>query len=374
MIIGIPKEIKVEEKRIAIVPGGAEALAAEGHKVLVETGAGLGSGFDDAEYVRAGAEIVPDGKTAYARSDMVLKVKEPLPVEWHLLKEGQVLFTYLHLAASEALTLALLKKKVVAIAYETVETEEGFLPLLWPMSEIAGRMAPQEGAKYLEETYGGRGVLLGGVPGVPPANVVILGGGSVGSNAARVAVGMGACVTVLDTSAKRLREIDEMYRGRIVTMMADSYNVRTVLSFADLVIGAVLVPGAKAPRLITRAMLKIMRPGAVLVDVAIDQGGCAETSKPTTHDDPVYVEEGIVHYTVANMPGAVPRTATRALTLNTLPYVIAIAKYGWKEASRKDPALRRGVNMVEGNITYKAVAEAFNLPYCPVDELLGQDS
>ncbi len=374
MIIGIPKEIKVEEKRIAIVPGGAEALAAEGHKVLVETGAGLGSGFDDAEYVRAGAEIVSDGKAAYARSDMVLKVKEPLPVEWHLLKEGQVLFTYLHLAASEALTLALLKKKVVAIAYETVETEEGFLPLLWPMSEIAGRMAPQEGAKYLEETYGGRGVLLGGVPGVPPANVVILGGGSVGSNAARVAVGMGACVTVLDTSAKRLREIDEMYRGRIVTMIADSYNVRTVLSFADLVIGAVLVPGAKAPRLITRAMLKTMRPGAVLVDVAIDQGGCAETSKPTTHDDPVYVEEGIVHYTVANMPGAVPRTATRALTLNTLPYVIAIAKYGWKEASRKDPALRRGVNMVEGNITYKAVAEAFNLPHCPVDELLGQDS
>jgi alanine dehydrogenase len=371
MIIGVPKEIKVEEKRVAIVPGGAEALTAEGHKVLVETGAGLGSGFDDGEYARVGAEIVPDAKTAYARSDMVLKVKEPLPVEWHLLREGQVLFTYLHLAASEALTLALLRKKVIAIGYETVETDEGFLPLLWPMSEIAGRMAPQEGAKYLEETYGGRGVLLGGVPGVPPANVVILGAGSVGSNAARVALGMGACVTVLDTSPKKLREIDDMYKGQIVTMMADSYNIRTVLSFADLVVGAVLVHGAKAPRLITRAMLKTMRPGAVLVDVAIDQGGCAETSKPTTHDDPVYVEEGVVHYTVANMPGALPRTATRALTLNTLPYVIAIAEDGWKDAARKDPALRRGLNLVEGNITYKAVAEAFNLPYCPVEELLG---
>ncbi len=370
MIIGVPKEIKVEEKRIAIVPGGTDALTAEGHKVLVEAGAGLGSGFDDGEYARAGAEIVPDAKTVYSRSDMVLKVKEPLPVEWHLLREGQILFTYLHLAASEALTLALLRKKVIAIGYETVETDEGFLPLLWPMSEIAGRMAPQEGAKYLEETYGGRGVLLGGVPGVPPANVVILGAGSVGSNAARVALGMGACVTVLDTSPKKLHEIDDMYRGQIVTMMADSYNIRTVLSFADMVIGAVLVHGAKAPRLITRAMLKTMRPGAVLVDVAIDQGGCAETSKPTTHDDPVYVEEGVVHYTVANMPGAVPRTATRALTLNTLPYVIAIAENGWKEAARRDAALRRGLNLVEGNITYKAVAEALNLPYCPVEELL----
>ncbi|MGD0228946.1 MAG: alanine dehydrogenase [Syntrophorhabdales bacterium] len=370
MIIGVPREIKVEEKRVALVPGGAEALVARGHRVLIEAGAGLGSGFEDEEYVRANAEIVPDARLLYDQSEMVLKVKEPLPVEWDMLKEGQILFTYLHLAASDGLTAALLRRKVIALAYETVETQEGFLPLLWPMSEIAGRMAPQEGAKYLEETFGGRGILLGGVPGVPPAHVVIFGAGTVGSNAARVALGMGASVTVLDIAPPRLRAIDDVYRGRVTTMIADNYNIRMSLSFADLVIGAVLVPGAKAPRLITRPMLKTMKTGAVLVDVAIDQGGFAETSRPTTHGNPTYIEEGVVHYTVANMPGAVPRTATRALTLNTLPYVLAIAETGWRNAVRQDRALYRGVNLVEGTVTYKAVAEAFDLPYRPLDDVL----
>lgn len=371
MIVGVPKEIKIEEKRVALVPGGAEALVAAGHKVLMETGAGIGSGFDDEEYSRAGVEIVADAKAVYGRSDMVLKVKEPLPVEWDMLAEGQILFTYLHLAASEPLTRALLRKKVTALAYETVETRDGSLPLLQPMSQIAGRMAPQEGAKYLEETYGGRGVLLGGVPGVPPASVAIFGAGTVGSNAARVALGMGASVTVLDIAPHRLKAIDDMYRGGIVTMFADNYNVRLALTFADLLIGAVLVHGAKAPCLISRPMLKTMKTGAVIVDVAIDQGGCAETSRPTTHDNPVYIEEGVVHYTVANMPGAVPRTATRALTLNTLPYVLAIANKGWKNAVKQDVALYRGINLVEGEITHAAVAQAFNLPHRPADSLLG---
>ena len=370
MVIGVPREIKVEEKRVALVPGGAEALAARGHRVLVETGAGLGSGFDDAEYVGVGAEIVPEAPGIYGRSDMVLKVKEPLAVECDMLREGQVLFTYLHLAAAESLTLTLLKKKVTALAYETVETGEGFLPLLRPMSEIAGRMAPMEGAKYLEETFGGRGVLLGGVPGVPPASVVIFGAGTVGSQAARIALGMGASVTVLDITPQQLRVIDDRFQGRVVTMIADNYNIRLALAFADLLIGAVLVPGAKAPRLVTRPMLKTMKTGAVFVDVAIDQGGCAETSRPTTHDDPIYIEEGVVHYTVANMPGAVPRTATRALTLNTLPYVLAIAQKGWQDAVKQDKALARGVNLVNGNVTYKAVAESFGLPYRPLDDVL----
>ncbi len=370
MVIGVPKEIKVEEKRVALVPGGAEALAARGHKVLVETGAGLGSGFDDAEYVQAGAEIAPDASVLYGRSDMVLKVKEPLPVECDMLSEGQILFTYLHLAAAESLTLSLLRKKVTAIAYETVETDQGFLPLLRPMSEIAGRMAPMEGAKYLEEHFGGRGVLLGGVPGVPPANVVIFGAGTVGSQAARIALGMGASVTVLDIAPQQLRVIDDRYQGRAVTMIADNYNIRMAVTFADLLIGAVLVPGAKAPRLITKSMLKTMKTGAVFVDVAIDQGGCAETSRPTTHDDPIYIEEGIVHYTVANMPGAVPRTATRALTLNTLPYVLALAQKGWQNATKQDKALGRGVNLVNGVVTHKAVAGAFNLPHRPLHDVL----
>lgn len=370
MVIGIPKEIKPEENRVAIVPGGVETLVHRGHKVIVERCAGLGSGFDDEEFTKAGAQISDSHEDVFAEADLVLKVKEPLPLECGLLRAGQILFTYLHLAASEELTRNLQGKKIVGIAYETVQTEDGFLPLLAPMSEIAGRMAPQEGAKYLEETYGGRGILLGGVAGVPPANVVILGGGNVGHNAARIASGMGALVTVLDSSPRKLRLLDEFFQGRITTMIADNYNIRMVTGYADLLICAVLVPGAKAPRLITREMLKTMKPGAVLVDVSIDQGGCAETSRATTHSHPIYQEEGVIHYAVSNMPGAVPRTSTRALTLNTLPYVLEIAEKGWRKAIRENPSLEKGVNLIEGKITYKAVAEAFNLAYSPLETIL----
>jgi alanine dehydrogenase len=368
MIIGVPKEIKSEENRIAIIPGGVETLVAHGHTVLVEQGAGRGSGFDDEEYSAAGATLEPDHAAVFQKAELVLKVKEPLPEEYPLLGEGQVLFTYLHLAASEDLTRGLLDRRIVGIAYETVQTEDKALPLLAPMSEIAGRMAPHQGAKYLEETYGGRGVLLGGIPGVPPANVVILGAGNVGYNAARIAAGMGASVTVLDINPRKLRFLDDIFMGRIITMMTDNYTLRKVASYADLFIGAVLVPGARAPTLITRQILKGMRPGSVIVDVAIDQGGCAETSRPTTHHDPIYKEEGVIHYTVANMPGAVPRTATRALTLNTLPYVLQIADKGWERASKENRALAHGVNMVKGQITYQAVADAFDLACVPLKE------
>jgi alanine dehydrogenase len=370
MVIGVPKEIKPEENRIAIVPGGVETLVHRGHKVIIEKYAGLGSGFSDEEFMKAGARISDRHDDIFTEADLVLKVKEPLPEEYGFLQKGQIVFTYLHLAASEELTRNLQEREIVGIAYETVQTEDGFLPLLAPMSEIAGRMAPQEGAKYLEETYGGRGILLGGVAGVPPANVVILGGGNVGHNAARIASGMGASVTVLDSNPSKLRLLDNFFKGRITTMIADNYNIRMVAGYADLLICAVLVPGAKAPRLITREMLKIMRPGAVLVDVSIDQGGCAETSQPTTHSHPIYQEEGIIHYAVSNMPGAVPRTSTRALTLNTLPYVLEIVEKGWKKAARENPPLARGVNLIEGKITYQAVAEAFNLPYIPLKEVL----
>jgi len=370
MVIGVPKEIKPEENRIAIVPGGVETLVYKGHKVIIERGAGLGSGFNDEEYIKAGAQIFDRHEDVFDNAELVLKVKEPLPEEYGLLKAGQILFTYLHLAASKELTNNLQERKIIGIAYETVQSEDGFLPLLFPMSEIAGRMAPQEGAKYLEETFGGRGILLGGVAGVPPGNVVILGGGTVGFNAARIALGMGASVTVLDINPRRLIMLDEFFQGRVTTMIADNYNLRMVIGYADLLIGAVLVPGAKAPKLITREMLKTMRTGAVLVDVSIDQGGCAETSRPTTHSHPIYEEEGIIHYTVTNMPGAVPRTSTRALTLNTLPYVLEIAEKGWIKAARENPALSKGVNLVEGRVTYKAVAEAFNLSYTPLKEVL----
>ena len=370
MVIGVPKEIKPEENRIAIVPGGVETLVHKRHKVLIEKGAGLGSGFSDDEFIKTGAQILKNHDEVFTKSDLVLKVKEPLLEEYGFLRKGQIVFTYLHLAASEELTRNLQKKKIIGIAYETVQTEDGFLPLLAPMSEIAGRMAPQEGAKYLEETYGGRGILLGGVAGVPPANVVILGGGNVGYNAARIALGMGASVTLLDINPRKLRMLDEIFQGRITTMIADNYNIRMVAGYADLLICAVLVPGAKAPRLITREMLRTMRQGAVLVDVSIDQGGCAETSKPTTHSLPIYQEEGIIHYAVSNMPGAVPRTSTRALTLNTLPYVLEIAEKGWKKAVRKNHALAKGINLVEGKITYQAVADAFNLTYTPLPEVL----
>jgi alanine dehydrogenase len=370
MIIGIPREIKAEENRVAIVPGGVETLTARGHTVIIEQGAGSGSGFSDADFEQAGAGIAATAEEILVRSELVLKVKEPLPVEYPLLQRRQVLFTYLHLAASEALTKALSEKGIIGIAYETVQTEDGYLPLLAPMSEIAGRMAVQEGAKYLEKTYGGRGVLLGGIPGVPPANVVVLGAGNVGYNAARVALGMGASVTVLDINPRKLRTIDEALQGRLITMIADNYNIRVAIAYADLTIGAVLVPGGRAPKLITREMLRIMRPGSVIVDVAVDQGGSVETSRPTTHHDPIYVEEGVVHYAVTNMPGAVPRTATRALTVNTIPYVIALADKGWRKAAAEDTSLARGVNLVEGAITHKGVADAFGLPYTPIQELL----
>ncbi len=370
MIIGVPKEIKSKENRVAIVPGGVETLAGRGHRIVVEKGAGEGSGFSDGDYVKAGADMAETAQGLFSRSDMILKVKEPLPAEYAMLKEGQILFTYLHLAASESLTTALLQRGVVAIAYETVENDDGVLPLLWPMSEIAGRMAPHEGAKYLEKTFGGRGVLLAGAPGVPPAHVVILGAGSVGVNAARVAFGMGAAVTIIDISPEKLRKVDDMFGGRIATMIADTLNIRSMLGEADLVICAVLVHGAKAPQLISRQLLKTMKAGSVLVDVAIDQGGCAETSRPTTHTDPIYIEEGIVHYAVTNMPGAVPHTSTRALTVNTLPYIIELADKGWKAAAAGNEALRKGVNLVEGHVTYKAVAEAFALPFSPVQGYL----
>jgi alanine dehydrogenase len=370
MVIGVPKEIKPEENRVAVVPGGVETLVHRGHKVIIEGGAGLGSGFDNEEYVRAGAQIYDKHEDIFDKADLVLKVKEPLPEEYVLLKAGQIVFTYFHLAASEELTRKLQERKIIGIAYETVQTEDGFLPLLFPMSEIAGRMAPQEGAKYLEETYGGRGILLGGVAGVPPCNVVIIGGGTVGYNAARIALGMGASVTVLDINPRKLRMLDDIFQGRVTTMIADNYNIRMVAGYADLLICAVLVPGPKAPKLITREMLKTMRTGSVLVDVSIDQGGCAETSRPTTHSHPIYEEEGIIHYTVSNMPGAVPRTSTRALTLNTLPYVLEIADKGWEKATRENPALAEGVNLVEGKITYKAVAEAFNLTYKPLARII----
>jgi alanine dehydrogenase len=370
MVVGIPREIKPEENRIAIVPGGAETLVHKGHRVFIEKGAGLGSGFSDEEFMRAGAQISDRHEDIFAEADLVLKVKEPLPEEYRLLRDGQIVFTYLHLAASEELTRNLQERKIVGIAYETVQTEDGFMPLLAPMSEIAGRMAPQEGAKYLEETHGGRGILLGGVAGVPPANVVILGGGNVGQNAARIALGMGASVTVLDSNPRKLRLLDDFFQGRITTMIADNYNIRMVTGYADLLIGAVLVPGAKAPRLITREMLKSMKPGAVLVDVSIDQGGCAETSWPTTHSHPIYQEEGVIHYAVSNMPGAVPRTSTRALTLNTLPYVIEIVEKGWERAAKENPSLAKGVNLLDGKITYQAVAEAFNFPFTPLEEIL----
>jgi len=370
MIIGIPKEIKPEENRVAIVPGGVETLFKMGHKIIIEKGAGVGSGFSDEEYLKAGAKILDHHEDIFYESDLILKVKEPLPDEVNLLSEDKILFTYLHLAASEELTKKLMGTKAICIAYETVQTEDGFLPLLAPMSEIAGRMAPQEGAKYLEKPFGGRGILLGGVPGVPPANVVIMGAGTVGFNAARVASGMGATLTVLDINPRKLRMIDEFFQGKVTTMIADSYNIRMVVRYADLLIGAVLIPGAKAPKIITRELLRIMKSGSVFIDVAIDQGGCAETSHPTTHLNPIYEEEGVIHYSVANMPGAVPRTATRSLTLNTLPYVIEIAEKGWKNAVIDNKDLSYGVNIGKGKITYKTVADTFNLPYIPLNEIL----
>ena len=364
MIIGVAKEIKNNENRVALTPGGAESFKAAGHSVLVETGAGVGSGFPDAMYAEYGAEIVTDKRKLFDSADMIMKVKEPLPPEYDLFHEGQVLFTYLHLAPEPELTRALMKAKVTGIAYETIEGPNRSLPLLIPMSEIAGRMATQVGAHFLEKHAGGKGVLLGGVPGVSPAQVVIIGGGIVGTNAARIARGMGAKVVIIDSSAERLRQLDDLFQGQVTTISSNSYNIAAWTRKADLLIGAVLIHGAKAPKLVTEAMVKTMEPGSVIVDVAIDQGGCVETcDHVTTHSDPTFVRHGVVHYSIANMPGAVARTSTLALTNVTLPYALQIASRGWKTMASENAGFARGINVTDGHLTYQAVAEALNLPY-----------
>jgi alanine dehydrogenase len=363
MNIGVPKEIKTNENRVALVPAGAEALVAAGHRVLIEKGAGEGSGFSDDAYTSVGARVAADIDTLWRESEMIMKVKEPIAVEWPRMRVGQTIFTYFHFAADEALTKAHLASKAVCIAYETVELPNRELPLLTPMSEVAGRMAVQEGAKYLEKLYGGRGVLLGGVPGVAPAKVVILGGGVVGVNAAKIAAGMGAKVTILDISLERLRYLSDVMPANVNMIFSNRHNILEQIRSADLVVGGVLIPGAKAPKLIRREDLKLMQPGSVIVDVAIDQGGCVETIKATTHENPTYVIDGVIHYGVANMPGGVPRTSTLALTNATFPYALQLANKGWKQALRSNPALLKGLNVVDGKVTYPGVAEAFGLKH-----------
>jgi alanine dehydrogenase len=370
MIIGVPREIKSNENRVALVPGGVETLAQAGHRVVVERAAGAGSGFDDRDYLAVGAEIVDGADEVWARAEMILKVKEPIEPEWPRMRQDQVIFTYFHFAASEVLTRAVIESGAVAIAYETVQLPTGELPLLTPMSEVAGRMAVQEGAKYLERFFGGRGILLGGVPGVEPATVVVIGGGIVGSNAARMAAGLGARVVLLDVSLNRLRYLSEVMPANVTLLYSNRYNIRAKLVEADLLIGAVLLPGAKAPHLVTREDLKLMKPGAVIADVAVDQGGCVETIRPTTHDDPIYVVDGVIHYAVANMPGGVPRTSTLALTNATFPYALTLANKGWNRACREDRALALGLNVVAGRVCYPGVAEAFGLPFVPLEEVL----
>ncbi len=370
MLIGILKEIKAEENRVSMTPAGVEVMKQRGHSILVEKSAGVKSGFADSTYQRAGAEILSTPEEIYGGSEMVMHVKEPLESEYHLLREGQILFTYLHLAASRELTQALINSRSVSIAYETIQKEDGSLPLLSPMSEVAGRMAIQQGAKYLEMAQGGHGVLLGGVPGVNPGMVVIIGGGTVGINAAKMACGLGAQVYVLDTCLERLRYLSDIMPGNCIALMSSPATIRDLAKRADVIVGAVLNPGAKAPKLITRDMLKTMKKGSVLVDVAIDQGGCFETSKPTTHADPVYIVDGVVHYCVANMPGAVPKTSTIALTNATLPYAVDIAGKGWKKAMRENTEIRLGANVVRGKTTYRAVADTFGFEYTKIDEML----
>src|SRR3954470_10021951 len=370
MKIGVPKEIKTNENRIALVPAGAESLIGAGHSVLVETGGGLGSGFKDEDYTAVGAKIAPDAATVWKDSEMIMKVKEPIEKEWQHMKKGQLIFTYFHFAADEKLTKAHLDSGAVCVAYEPGELASRELPLLTPMSEVAGRMAVQEGAKYLEKLYGGRGVLLGGVPGVAPAKVVILGGGVVGINSAKMAAGMGAKVVVLDISLERLRYLSDVMPANVQLIYSNRHNILEQITSADLVIGGVLIPGAKAPKLVRREDLKLMQPGSVIVDVAIDQGGCVETIHATTHENPTYVVDGIIHYGVANMPGGVPRTSTLALTNATLPYALQLANKGWKRALKDNLPLRKGLNIVDGKVTYPAVAEAFALPYTPPDSYL----
>ena len=358
MIIGVPKEIKEKEYRVGMVPAGVKALAGKGHSIIIEKNAGAGSGISDQEFIAAGATLVATAKEVWERAEMVIKVKEPLAPEYPFLRPGLILFTYLHLAPLPELTGELLEKKVIGVAYETVQLDNGFLPLLAPMSQVAGRMAIQEGARFLEKEAGGRGVLLGGIPGVRPGQVTILGSGTVGSHAAQMAVGLGASVTILGINLRRLAELTDQFGGRITTLASNQHNIEEELKKADLVVGAVLVPGGNAPKLISREMLAIMQPGAVIVDVAIDQGGCAETSRPTYHSDPVFAVDGIIHYCVANMPGAVPRTSTFGLTNATLPYAAAIADKGIELAAREDGALYRGINVYQGQLTSEKVAQA----------------
>ncbi len=372
MIIGIPKEIKDNEFRVALPPGGVRELTRRGHKVIVETNAGAGSGFTDNEYVQAGAQVAHTAAEAWNRANMVLKVKEPLPSEYGYLRDDLILFTYLHLAANEDLTRAMMNSGVTGLAYETVENENGQLPLLAPMSEVAGRMATQIAAFYLQKPEGGRGILMGGVPGVRPAHVVILGGGSVGTNAAQVALGMGANVTLLDLNTERLIYLDQILHGRLTTIYSNEINIREALVTADAVIGAVLVAGARAPRLITREMLSIMPRSSVIVDVAVDQGGCVETTRPTTHSDPTYVVDGVLHYGVANMPGAVPRTSSFALSNATLRYILKIAGGNLRDVLDSDPILAKGLNLYAGQVLHPAVAQTFNLPLGSFDKLLAK--
>lgn len=370
MIIGILKETKTEENRVAMTPEGVEILKHNGHTVLVEANAGIASGFKDVDYAEHGAEVVVTPQEIFDRSEMIMRVKEPQPAEYELLREGQIYFAYLHLAASEEMTRTLIERGTVNIAYETVQKADGSLPLLIPMSEIAGQMAIQEGAKYLEMAQGGDGVLLGGVPGVDPGIVVIIGGGMVGINAAKRACGLGAKVYILDINLDRLRYLSDVMPRNCFTMMSSPATIRDLIKKADVVVGAVLIPGSRTPKLVTRNMLKILKNGAVLIDVSIDQGGCFETSRETTHSKPTYVIDEIVHYAVSNMPGAVPKTSTIALTNATLPYVLQIADKGWKRAMKENPEIKLGANVVKGKVTYKGVADAFDLEYTAIDELL----
>jgi alanine dehydrogenase len=370
MIIGVPKEIKNNENRVALTPAGTQELAKRGHTVYVQAHAGEGSGFPDTEYVQAGGKILGEAADVFGIAEMILKVKEPVEPEYTLIKKDQLVFTYFHFASYEPLAHAMIKTGSVCLAYETVERADGSLPLLIPMSEVAGRMAIQEGAKYLEKPLKGRGILLGGVPGVMPAKVLILGGGVVGTHAAKIAAGMGADVIITDLNINRLRYLDDVMPKNVHTMVSNEYVLRELVKTHDLIVGAVLIPGAKAPKLITRDMLKTMRPGTVLVDVAVDQGGCIETCKPTTHENPTYIIDDVVHYCVANMPGAVPYTSTLALTNATLPYAIKLAGSGWKKSSQENLEICKGLNVIQGKVVYKAVADAFNLPYTDVKEFL----
>ncbi len=370
MIIGVPKEIKNNENRVALTPAGAKELIKRGHQVYVQQTAGIGSGFSDEDYKAAGASLLPSIEATYEIAEMIMKVKEPIESEYSLIKPNQLLFTYFHFASYEPLTKAMVASKAICLAYETVEKSDRSLPLLVPMSEVAGRMAIQKGANYLEKPLGGRGILLGGVPGVLPAKVLILGGGIVGTQAAWMAAGLGADVIIMDVSLPRMRYLADVMPANVKTMMSNEYNIREQIKQADLIVGAVLIPGAKAPHLITKDMLKDMKKGTVLVDVAVDQGGCIETCTPTTHENPTYIIDDVVHYCVANMPGAVPYTSTLALTNATLPYAIQLADKGWKKAAQENADLVPGLNVIQGDIVYKAVAEAFNMPYTPVEKYL----